>query len=71
MWLLPVLDRVCSLAARSYYRLYIEGESVPAEGPVLLVDDFTESGWTLAVAGRLLLGAGATEVLPLVLAVQS
>jgi ATP-dependent DNA helicase RecQ len=42
-----------------------------AKGPVLLVDDFTESGWTLAVAGRLLLGAGATEVLPLVLAVQS
>jgi ATP-dependent DNA helicase RecQ len=42
-----------------------------AKGPVLLVDDFTDSGWTLAVAGRLLLRAGATEVLPLVLAVQS
>ncbi|WP_320780907.1 RecQ family ATP-dependent DNA helicase [Streptomyces sp. CRN 30] len=39
-------------------------------GPVLLVDDFTETGWTLAVAARLLRRAGAEEVLPLVLAVQ-
>jgi ATP-dependent DNA helicase RecQ len=41
-----------------------------AEGPLLLVDDFTESGWTLAMAARLLRRAGAEEVLPLVLAVQ-
>jgi ATP-dependent DNA helicase RecQ len=41
-----------------------------AAGPVLLVDDFTETGWTLAVAARLLRRAGATHVLPLVLAVQ-
>ncbi|MEG3631542.1 RecQ family ATP-dependent DNA helicase [Streptomyces poriticola] len=40
-------------------------------GPVLLVDDFTETGWTLAVAARLLRRAGAQDVLPLVLAVQS
>ncbi|OIJ64705.1 RecQ family ATP-dependent DNA helicase [Streptomyces mangrovisoli] len=39
-------------------------------GPVLLVDDYTETGWTLAVAARLLMGAGAEGVLPLVLAVQ-
>ncbi len=39
-------------------------------GPVFLVDDFTETGWTLAVAARLLRRAGAQEVLPLVLAVQ-
>ncbi|MFF5105516.1 RecQ family ATP-dependent DNA helicase [Streptomyces sp. NPDC000134] len=39
-------------------------------GPVLLVDDYTETGWTLAVAARLLRPAGAQEVLPLVLAVQ-
>ncbi|MFI7297687.1 RecQ family ATP-dependent DNA helicase [Streptomyces sp. NPDC050121] len=37
-------------------------------GPVLLVDDCTESGWTLAVAARLLRQAGCEEVLPLVLA---
>lgn len=42
-----------------------------ADGPVLLVDDATETGWTLAVAARLLRRAGAQEVLPLVLAVQS
>ncbi|MGW1588435.1 RecQ family ATP-dependent DNA helicase [Streptomyces sp. NPDC002386] len=41
-----------------------------ARGPVLLVDDFTETGWTLAVAARLLRKAGAEGVLPLVLAVQ-
>lgn len=41
-----------------------------AGGPVLLVDDYTESGWTLAVAARLLRRAGASAVLPLVLAVQ-
>ncbi|MFC7979436.1 RecQ family ATP-dependent DNA helicase [Streptomyces cinereoruber] len=39
-----------------------------APGPVLLVDDFTDSGWTLAVAARLLRRAGAEQVLPLVLA---
>ncbi|WP_333772159.1 RecQ family ATP-dependent DNA helicase [Streptomyces sp. IBSBF 3136] len=41
-----------------------------AHGPVLLVDDFTETGWTLAVASRLLRRGGASAVLPLVLAVQ-
>ncbi len=41
-----------------------------AHGPVLLVDDVTETGWTLAVAARLLLRSGAQGVLPLVLAVR-
>jgi len=41
-----------------------------AGGPVLLLDDMTDSGWTLAVAARLLRRAGAEAVLPLVLAVQ-
>lgn len=41
-----------------------------AQGPVLLVDDFTETGWTLAIAARLLRKSGARGVLPLVLAVQ-
>ncbi|MCX2969537.1 MULTISPECIES: RecQ family ATP-dependent DNA helicase [Streptomyces] len=41
-----------------------------AGGPLLLVDDYTDTGWTLAVAARLLLQAGAREVRPLVLAVQ-
>lgn len=41
-----------------------------AGGPVLLVDDFADTGWTLAVAARLLRRAGADAVFPLVLAVQ-
>ncbi|MFP3987479.1 RecQ family ATP-dependent DNA helicase [Streptomyces sp. E11-3] len=39
-------------------------------GPVLLVDDLTETGWTLAVAARLLRKSAAEGVLPLVLAIQ-
>ncbi|MFJ5215136.1 RecQ family ATP-dependent DNA helicase [Streptomyces sp. NPDC088354] len=39
-------------------------------GPVLLVDDFTETGWTLAVAARLLRRSGVAAVFPLVLALQ-
>jgi ATP-dependent DNA helicase RecQ len=41
-----------------------------AGGPVLLVDDLSDSGWTLAVAARLLRRSGAEGVFPLVLAVQ-
>ncbi|MDE0573310.1 RecQ family ATP-dependent DNA helicase [Demequina sp. B12] len=37
---------------------------------VLLVDDYTDSGWTLTVAARLLTQAGATEVRPFVLGVR-
>jgi ATP-dependent DNA helicase RecQ len=42
-----------------------------AAGPVLLVDDMTETGWTVAVVARMLRRAGAEGVLPLVLAVQA
>ena len=42
-----------------------------ADGPVLLVDDSVDSGWTVAVTARLLRRAGARGVLPLVLAQQS
>ncbi len=48
----------------------LAGELAALPGPVLLVDDLTDSGWTLAVTARLLLRAGAKGVLPLVLAVQ-
>lgn len=37
---------------------------------VLLVDDFTDTGWTLAVAGRMLRQAGAAAVYPFVLGVR-
>jgi ATP-dependent DNA helicase RecQ len=39
--------------------------------PVLLVDDRTDTGWTLTEAARVLRTAGAGEVLPLVLAVDA
>ncbi|MFU8947358.1 RecQ family ATP-dependent DNA helicase [Mycetocola zhadangensis] len=39
--------------------------------PVLLVDDLTDSRWTLTVAGRLLKQAGASAVLPFTLALQA
>jgi len=37
-------------------------------GPVLLVDDYVESGWTMALVARELRLAGAPAVLPLALA---
>ncbi|SDP67817.1 ATP-dependent DNA helicase RecQ [Streptomyces sp. cf386] len=46
----------------------LAGALARSPGPVLLVDDYTESGWTLAVAARLLRRAGSEQVLPLVLA---
>lgn len=45
------------------------GLSLP-EGPVLLVDDRVDSGWTLTVAARELRRAGATDVLPFALALR-
>jgi ATP-dependent DNA helicase RecQ len=38
------------------------------DGPVLLVDDVVDSGWTMAVAARAVRRAGAPAVLPLALA---
>ena len=37
-------------------------------GPVLLVDDQIDTGWTMTVAAKLLREAGASAVLPLALA---
>jgi ATP-dependent DNA helicase RecQ len=39
------------------------------DGPVLLVDDLVDSGWTMTIAARELRLAGAPGVLPLALAV--
>ncbi|MDH2391944.1 RecQ family ATP-dependent DNA helicase [Streptomyces sp. HNM0663] len=49
----------------------LAGALAATDGPVLLVDDFSDTGWTLAVAARLLRRAGARGVFPLVLAVQA
>lgn len=58
-------QRVAAVTRR--FRLDAE---VPA-GPVLLVDDQVVTGWTLTIAAHALREAGATEVLPLVLAARS
>ncbi|MFE5407489.1 DEAD/DEAH box helicase [Microbacterium sp. NPDC056569] len=50
-------------------RFSAAGLDIPA-GPVLLVDDRVDSGWTLTVAAREVRRAGATEVLPFALALR-
>ncbi len=57
-------QRVAAVGRRSALQA-----DVPA-GPVLLVDDLVVTGWTLTLAARALRDAGATEVLPLTLAVN-
>jgi len=42
-----------------------------AAGPILLVDDLVDTGWTMTVCARHLRQAGATAVLPLALALQA
>jgi ATP-dependent DNA helicase RecQ len=41
------------------------------DGPVLLVDDHIDTGWTMTVAARMLRKEGATAVLPFALAVTN
>lgn len=41
------------------------------DGPCILIDDMTDSGWTFAVAAALLRRAGVSAVLPLALALNS
>ena len=63
-------------AANSAYRVAaLHGawslpDAVP-NGPVLLVDDRTDSGWTMTMAARVVRAAGATDVLPFALAATS
>jgi ATP-dependent DNA helicase RecQ len=41
------------------------------QGPILLVDDRVDTGWTMTVAARLLRQAGADAILPFALAVEA
>jgi ATP-dependent DNA helicase RecQ len=41
------------------------------DGPVLVVDDRVDTGWTMTVAAKLLRDAGAPAVLPFALATTS
>ncbi|MFS0893060.1 RecQ family ATP-dependent DNA helicase [Microbacterium sp. 179-I 3D3 NHS] len=52
-----------------WHRLSADHLDIP-DGPVLLVDDLVDSRWTMTVAAHTLRHAGATAVLPFVLALQ-
>jgi len=56
MWLLPVLARLSSLAARIYYRFTVDGMPPAATGPLLLVanhpNSLVDPGFVAAAAGR-------------------
>jgi ATP-dependent DNA helicase RecQ len=63
-------------AANSAYRVAaLDGAWTPPDavggGPVLLVDDLSDSGWTLTMAARVVRAAGAPDVLPFALASTS
>jgi ATP-dependent DNA helicase RecQ len=70
-------DRRPVTAANSAYRVAALHDSweVPdlsaVGGPVLLVDDVTDTGWTLTMAARVLREAGAPAVLPFAVAAVS
>ncbi|MCG5431372.1 RecQ family ATP-dependent DNA helicase [Mycobacterium sp. MYCO198283] len=70
-------DRRPVTAANSAYRVAaLHGAWSPpdlagVDGPVLLVDDLIDTGWTATMAGRLLREAGAPAVLPFAIAAVS
>jgi ATP-dependent DNA helicase RecQ len=64
-------------AANSAYRVAaLEGSWIDPDssmiadltGPILLIDDLSDTGWTLTMAARHLRRAGVGEVLPFALA---
>ncbi|EME19144.1 RecQ family ATP-dependent DNA helicase [Rhodococcus triatomae] len=61
-------------AANSAYRVaglagaFVTPDPLPVDGPVLLVDDLWDTGWTLTTAARELRAAGAPAVLPFAVA---
>ncbi|GAA2258553.1 MULTISPECIES: RecQ family ATP-dependent DNA helicase [Kitasatospora] len=64
-------QRLNTLAGTLVVPVGLSSALAAAPGPVLLIDDLVDSGWTVTVAARLLRQAGASAVLPLVLAVQA
>jgi ATP-dependent DNA helicase RecQ len=61
-------QRVREVHARMSLPAAVAGRLAELTGPVLLVDDLVDSGWTMALAARLARQAGAPAVLPLALA---
>ncbi len=49
----------------------LQGALAGTDGPVLLVDDLADTGWTMTFAAKLLRGCGAQAVLPFALAVAN
>jgi ATP-dependent DNA helicase RecQ len=64
------LVRVRAQRLKSIYAAFSAEGLALSETPLLLVDDVTDSGWTLTEATRVLREAGAGSVLPFVLAID-
>ncbi len=64
-------QRVRALWNRFRLQPEVEAALSRLQGPVLLVDDRVDSGWTMTVVAKLLREAGAPAVLPLALAVTT
>ncbi|GAA0535204.1 DEAD/DEAH box helicase [Paractinoplanes ferrugineus] len=64
-------QRVRALHEAFHVSAEVAAELPSLGGPVLLVDDLVDSGWTMVLAGRALRRAGADGVLPLALAVAA
>jgi ATP-dependent DNA helicase RecQ len=63
----PPTDSASGVRVKALHAdLTMRGEIDLPRGPILLVDDFYRTGWTITVAASLLRDAGATAVLPLV-----
>jgi ATP-dependent DNA helicase RecQ len=54
-----------------WHGLRLTPDLAPAPGPVLLVDDLSDTGWTLTLTAKLLREAGVPAVLPFALAVTA
>lgn len=63
-------QRLAAVSRRLGLELDDAGVEALQRRSVLLVDDYTDSGWTLTVTARLLLQAGAHSVYPFVLGVR-
>ncbi|TDC94412.1 ATP-dependent DNA helicase RecQ [Saccharopolyspora aridisoli] len=64
-------QRVASLWRQFKIEEELAGELAALDGPVLLMDDYADTGWTATVVGRIIRRAGAPAVLPFTLASTS
>ncbi|MER7079479.1 ATP-dependent DNA helicase RecQ [Saccharopolyspora kobensis] len=64
-------QRVASLWSQFKVPEELAAKLSALDGPVLLMDDYADTGWTITVVSRLLRQAGAPSVLPFTLATTS